>query len=380
MAVKYYDAQATGANDGSSAANAWTDLQTAFSGISAGDTLYLKKQPSRIGSNGTNANMTVNIASSAGLQTQIIGYGSTIGDGVRFETSDGITVSTDFVFMANIDLLITDNKPRSLSFESDGGVIYNCVQDVAYLYGGGMSVIDGAAIKCWVRSNPGQTGNCAYRVDRSELIDCYGELVGTGGGSPSGAIASVGYRNCRIKGCTFIDKRTSAHNSSSGISLDGMTNSYGPQEISGNTIIDFGGNGFQIDGGVDVGDTAGCTVSRNLIYNCGGYGFALTGTGNSRNNGIYLVGNATGSCTSGAHDGNFAGYYDGVLMTNGVNPFTDYAPNASSGGGALISGTYGFPDITNPNNTTRKQWGSYGANHAEPGGGGVGGGTVGYAL
>jgi hypothetical protein len=142
MAVKYYDAQATGANDGSSAANAWTDLQTAFSGISAGDTLYLKKQPSRIGSNGTNANMTVNIASSAGLQTQIIGYGSTIGDGVRFETSDGITVSTDFVFMANIDLLITDNKPRSLSFESDGGVIYNCVQDVAYLYGGGMSVME----------------------------------------------------------------------------------------------------------------------------------------------------------------------------------------------------------------------------------------------
>jgi len=379
MAIYYYDGQATGADNGGSGNDAWQDLQGAFNGISAGDTLYLKKQPSRIGSNGTDANMTVNIASSSGVQTHIIGYGSTPGDGVRFETSDGISVSTDFVFMANIDLLITANKPRNINFASDGGLLYNCVQDVAYTFGTGMKVTDSAALRCWCRSTPGQNGNSAYQVDRGQLIDCYGELVGSGGGSPYAVTSSVGYRSCRIQGCTFIDKRTSAHNSSVGIYIDGFVNSYGPNTVNGNTILDFGGNGIQFDGGIDVGDNYTVTVSRNLVYNCGGYAFAISGAGNSRNNGIHLVDNAVGSCTSGETDGNFSHYTNGVLLTNGVNPLTDYAPNTTSGGGALISGTYGFPDVTDPNSATRKQFGSYGAHSAEPGGGGSVA-TVGFAI
>jgi len=379
MATLYFDAQASGANDGTSEANAFEDLQTAFNSISAGDTLYLKKQPSRIGSNGTNANMTVNIASSAGLHTQIIGYGSTPGDGVRFETSDGILVTTDFVFMANIDLYISANAPRGLRFQSDGGVIYNCVQDVAYAFGTGIEIVDSTAVKCWCRSTPGQTGNGAYRLNRGSMIDCYGELTGSGAGNPVGIACDVGYREARIQGCTVIDKRTSAHNSSVGISVTGVGNCYF-MEFNRNTILDFGGDGFNFDGGIFAGSNWSCAVSRNLVYNCGGYGFAKGTGSNSRNTGIHLVGNATGSCTSGAHDGNFAGYHDGVLLTNGVNPLTDYAPNTTSGGGVLINGTYGFPDVTDPNSATRKQWGSYGAHNAEPGGGGSGGGTVWFGI
>lgn len=249
MATLYFDAQASGANDGTSEADAFEDLQTAFNSISAGDTLYLKKQPSRIGSNGTNANMTVNIASSAGVHTQIIGYGSTPGDGVRFETSDGIIVTTDFVFMANIDLYISANSPRALRFQSDGGVIYNCVQDVAYAFGTGMEIVDSTAVKCWSRSTPGQNGNSAYSLNRGSMIDCYGELVGTGAGSPYGISSAVGYRHSRIQGCTVIDKRTSAHNSSVGINVTGVGQSYF-MEFNRNTILDFGGDGFKFDGGI----------------------------------------------------------------------------------------------------------------------------------
>jgi hypothetical protein len=377
MATYYYDAGATGANNGGAGNDAWQDLQNAFSSISAGDTLYLKKHTSRVGSNG--ANLTVNIASSAGLQTQIIGYGSTPGDGVRFEISDGITVTTDFVFMANIDMLVTVSSPRAFKFQSDGGVLYNCVQDVAYTFGTGMEIVDSTAVKCWCRSIPGQTGNGAYRLNRGSLIDCYGELVGNGGGSPYGINCATGYRHSRIQGCTVIDKRTSAHNASVGIAVTGVGQAYF-MEFNRNTVLDFGGDGFQFDGGIPTSANWSCAVTRNLVYNCGGYGFAKTTGSNSRNNGIALIGNAVGSCTQGAHDGNFYGYYDGVTLTNGVNPLTDYAPNTSSGGGALISGTYGFPDVTNPNNTTRKQWGSYGAHSAEPGGGGGGGGTVGFGI
>ncbi len=379
MGTYYFDAQATGADNGGAGNDAWQDLQGAFDSISAGDTLYLKKQPSRIGSNGTDAHIDVNIASSAGLQTQIIGYGSTPGDGVRFETSDGIHVTTDFVFMANIDLLITANKPRALKFASDGGVIYNCVQDVAYAFGSGMEITDSTAVKCWCRSTPGQSGNASYNLNRGSMIDCYGELTGTGAGSPNGVNCAAGYRHVRIQGCTFIDKRTSSHNSSVGINISSVGQAYFI-EVNRNTVLDFGGDGIKFDGGIATNANWSCAVSRNLVYNCGGHGFAMGTGSNSRNNGIHLVGNATGSCTSGAHDGNFSGYHDGVLLTNGVNPMTDFAPNESSGGGALINGTYGFPDVNNPNSTTRKQWGSYGAHNAEPGGGTSSSGTVGFGI
>ena len=43
MATVYYNSSASGSNDGTSEANAYTDLQTALNSLSAGDHLYVKR-------------------------------------------------------------------------------------------------------------------------------------------------------------------------------------------------------------------------------------------------------------------------------------------------------------------------------------------------
>ena len=58
MATKYYYSQASGANNGTSESDAYTDLQTALNALSAGDHLYCKRHSSREGVKTTNLTCT----------------------------------------------------------------------------------------------------------------------------------------------------------------------------------------------------------------------------------------------------------------------------------------------------------------------------------
>ena len=112
MAIKYYDAGASGDDDGTSEANAYEDLQTAFDGISAGDTLYCKKHSSRVGDNGSTA-ITFSTSATSGAPTRIEGYGTTPGDGVHFETSYAIRNTGEHSLIAYFDVHVTANASNT---------------------------------------------------------------------------------------------------------------------------------------------------------------------------------------------------------------------------------------------------------------------------
>ena len=78
MATVYYYSQASGSNDGTSEANAFTDLQTALNSLSAGDHLYCKRHTSREGAITTNLTFTTNSDAAAGPNI-IEGYSTTPG-------------------------------------------------------------------------------------------------------------------------------------------------------------------------------------------------------------------------------------------------------------------------------------------------------------
>ena len=89
MADVFYYSQASGSNDGTSEANAFTDLQTALNSLSAGDHLYCKRHTSREGVKTTNLEFTTNSITTSG-NTVIEGYSTTPGDGGMYQTASPI--------------------------------------------------------------------------------------------------------------------------------------------------------------------------------------------------------------------------------------------------------------------------------------------------
>ena len=103
MADVFYYSQASGDNDGTSEANAFTAIQTALDSLSAGDHLYCKRHSSREGAITTNLTFTTS-AGSGGSPTVIEGYGTTPGDGIMYQTKSPIDFTGEHVYVKYLDI------------------------------------------------------------------------------------------------------------------------------------------------------------------------------------------------------------------------------------------------------------------------------------
>ncbi len=375
MAVAYYDAGASGANDGSSAADAWTDLQTAFDGISAGDTLYCKKHSSRVGDNGSTA-ITFSTSATSGAPTRIEGYGTTPGDGVHFETSYAIRNTGEHSIIAYFDVQVTANVSNTFDFNADNAIAYRCKSYASYNFGGGGSFTDGSAIECSFSAKIGTANDGVLVVSRGNVINCYVESRSTGSGTNGGAGIRFNpdYRSYSLCGNLIVEKRTNPGAS------NGITSYNGTQAqnniISNNTIHKFGNAGIQIDQGVAATVLSSTSIYGNLFYDLT-YGIEHLQRTNSNSFHWAAYNNAYGAVSSGQTTG-ITENFDPITLTG--DPFVDhidYQLNTTSGAGALLRGLLGLPDSKDPTSSTRKSFPSVGAIQPELGSAAV---TVGFAI
>ena len=376
MAIKYYDAGASGANDGSSASDAWEDLQTAFSGIAAGDTLYLKKHSSRVGDNGTTI-ITFNKVATSGAPTRIEGYGSTPGDGVLFETSYDLKFEGEHAVVAYIDSYITANSASSFYFNGDNQMAYRCKVYGSYQYGGTGNFVDGSAVECSFSGKLASTTNDGIvNIQRGNIINCYVESRsdGTGTNGGFGIKCSPDYRQHSLCGNLIVEKRTNP-GASNGIAMTSGTQSQN-NIIANNTIHKFGNAGIQIDQGVAASIVGASQIYGNLFYDLT-YGIEHLQRTNANSFGWAAYNNAYGAVSSGQTTG-LTENFDPITLTG--DPFVDhidYQLNTTSGAGALLRGLRGLPDSKDPTSSTRKSFPSVGAIQPELGSAAV---TVGFAI
>ena len=347
MATKYYYADATGANDGTSEANAWTDFETALEGIAAGDILYMKKSASRVS---LGANKTINMAAQSDTATTIVeGYDATPGDGVRWQgggSAHNVTINAGGnVVFKNID------------YESSNG---------AYAWSNNNDIDHSYYYNCRFVNTNTSAGSEAFNIRQStHCINCYFDSSHTStsggtvyiqtndGGSFYGCVFR-GNRGCYTQNggtnapvsffnCLFTDGSVEAM--VIGIDVD-LVNS--TQEVAFFNVTECTFYGFSTDA-VAIRDLSGSAVNQqvNMIQNNIFYGSSATNGINiedaSINTGVLVVGNAYGGVTNQINGaGTNLQNLDAVTLT--ADPFEDGANldfrlNGAAGGGALCKGT-----------------------------------------
>ena len=338
MATKYYYADATGKNDGSSEANAWTNIETAIESISAGDILYLKKSSSRV----TTGDKTLTMATESDTAVTIIeGYDSTPGDGVEWQGTGYLNFSSGGnLIVRNIDLE-TDDANYVLRNDVNNAFYYNCR----------------------FNNTNTSTNNEVVRVNYTcHFINCYfNSDMATSTARGTILVASfdgASFHNCVIRGQRGIYSDNNASNKLSvtnSIFTDGENAAMkigidtalivGSSEtfffnVTGNSFHGFDTDGIAIR---DLPDPSGNPNLVGMIQDNIFYGATATNGINiedgSHNTGILVSGNAYGGVTNQVNGGgtNFPNY-DGVTLT--ADPFIDGANqdfrlNTTSGGGAL---------------------------------------------
>src|SRR6056297_603436 len=107
MAIRYANFDlATGANDGTSEADAWQSWTDVFAGDSPGDHIYVKKTASRHTA-GAAGSLAIDLPFFGGVGTELgilEGYGTTPGDGVKFESGNRARLSSS-VLLRGFDIL-----------------------------------------------------------------------------------------------------------------------------------------------------------------------------------------------------------------------------------------------------------------------------------
>lgn len=380
MTVRYFNASATGANDGTSEANGYTDLQTAFTATAGGDTLWLKNGSSRYGAVTTSINWS---PGASNTRSRIEGYGTTPGDGVMFETYTPFVTASKDATWSYIDVLY---NPGSFSwttpFNHSGAqnAIYRCKVQALGGYGhaitiSGSTILE-SAFYCKMSHINARITNCT----RVNMFGNYFESVSSGADGLANRLVNnyVGHRSATIADNIVVESRGSGKGASIGLWLE---HSQYTKNVSvrNNTFVGMGASGVVIPEGNSSGQEGPIDVSRNIFYRLGAYGIDdRNGTNTSTLS--FASQNAYGLCTSGQVN-NVDPNLDAITLT--ATPFvdeTDFALNTTSGGGALLRGLAGPPDRKNPSKTaTRVNFPSIGAMQPELGGS-SGGGTVGFAL
>lgn len=354
MATVYYYSQASGSADGTSEANAYTDLQTALNSLSAGDHLYCKRHSSREGVKTTNLTLTTNSHGTDG-NTTVEGYTTTPGDGGMYQTFSPIKFTGDGITIKYMDVDADGDGDRAILLQSDGGLAYRCKAVNSYSFGNSMEIIDASAIECYAKGKVTSAGDNVFRCNRGLAINCVVVISSDSGSGGCGMKVGVGYRHNMVVGNIVINEDGAENHV--GILLDG--NNASGSLVSNNTV-------YNVDVGIQHEDGMKSSLSIPNIY----YGNILysVGTGilnnqdsNTIDIGQLSVSNAFGAVTT-AQTTNMASVIDSITLTE--SPFvdtTDFKLNDASGGGALLKGTLGRPNPLDIESTTRTQFQSFGA-------------------
>jgi len=356
MATVYYYSQATGSNDGTSEANAFTAIQTALNSLSAGDHLYCKKHSSREGVKTTNLSMSTSSNTNNG-NTIIEGYETTPGDGVMYQTYSPIDFTGEGVELRYIDVDADGDSSTACRLRGDGSIAYRCKFVNSYAFGNVGDFQDSSATECYFEGTVTSSGDKVVRAYRSHFVNCT-VVIGSASGSAGAAIeVSSAYRNNIVVGNLIINQDSDGPESHVGMRI--TSDQAGNCLLANNTV-------YNMDIGIEHVEGVRNTYSTpsifygNIFYSVA-YGIKNSQGLHSNTFGLLSIGNAFGSVTTAETSG-LAMVVDSVTLT--ASPFedtTNFQLNDTSGGGALIKGKLGRPDLLDIESTTRTQFQSFGA-------------------
>ena len=315
---------ASGANDGTSEADAWQTWGDAISGAAAGDRINVKRTSSRVSS----GDVQWTVSGTATAPIHIRAYETTIGDGGMFEQNNRFRCSGENVLIEGIDILSATTL--LLWITGDMCCAYRCRAEIT---GAGNAIAraqDASFINCYVK---GVDIAASYLVQgqRASFIGCYFELASSDIDAGGSILELYEYNrnnqvlNCIIKGNGDADLI--------GIKLKDDRNRQGG--VVCNNTIENCGIGLQMTDGSATGRVDVIIIQDNIIYN-GVKGMEnLQGT-NTSTIGHIINNNAIGNLTGTAYTNMGDWVLNQITLT--ANPFidtTDYELNDAAGGGAL---------------------------------------------
>tara|TARA_R110000824_G_scaffold123038_1_gene280567 strand:+ start:280 stop:1413 length:1134 start_codon:yes stop_codon:yes gene_type:complete len=368
MTVRYFNADASGDGSGDSEANGYTDLQTAFTATAGGDTLWLKNGSSRYGSSDTVISWS---PAQSNNRSRIEGYGSSIGDGVLFQTSTRFScasVNADWSYLDVHNVKVA--WAYAISLSGGNNVVYRCKAVNDGGYGSAIGLINSTLIECDLRAKMLHININVFYMNRCDAVGNYFESKSTGADSLANSLVPMqsGHRSQCFVNNIIVEKRGAGKGASNGLV-------YGADQFAvnhtcyGNTIVGVGGSSVVLPEGMPQGGYGPISIYGNIFYSAGAYGIDNQQGTNSTNLGVFAANNAYGAITSSQVnnvDNNF------LPITLTANPFvdeTDFVLNTTSGGGALLRGLRGVPDMKNPAiAATRLNFPSIGAMQPELGG------------
>lgn len=331
----------SGANDGTSEADAWQSWATATAAISThfgsnpDDTMtvYLK----RVATPSTTM-YSHNPANDPGSQGCVVfeGYATTPGDGASgpsnwfnhagvFATLSQHTLVRYF----DVDAAIA-NTSGMLRVEN--GIVEFCRAAITYAsLGPALRIANGVARCCHAiqksQITSRQASACAIQLDRAKAIGCWSE----------GPInMSVGFRPCQAIG-NLITKGRASPTAGDGVYAYGGASQSGCLTMF-NTIYDVPGDGILIEDSWLANSTYVPEFFANVIWGAGGYGIHFTDATETQAF-MSIADNFVGNTTSGNLSGEMAETAAVTALT--ADPFTnaaggDFSINTAAGGGALI--------------------------------------------
>ncbi len=343
MATYYYYPDASGANDGSSEADAWTSISSVTAGVAAGDTVYMKNGASR---DGTGADVTFATHGDGTGQIRLKGYTSTVEDDGLFQTSDKFFFNGRNYRIENIDFEGGTTIRPVIAADGENLFFQNCKI---------------------VSTFTGVNGRAIEITKETSLVDCYieitdsnmtvakiGAIYVTGGDSVSlqGCLirgeVGVGINNL-YTGIFFMNDciLTDATNTGmiAGVEIDPEYNSNSYVWMSNNTFYGFSEEGIRYTQMSDASDDKINIVMNNIFWGDGSVGcVGIENEDASPTSTIHFLNNAFGNV-----DNNFYGFAsditDNIATTSlTVDPFVDGANldfrlNGTSGGGAECRAT-----------------------------------------
>ena len=346
MATKYYYSQASGDNDGSSEANAYTDLQTALNALSAGDHLYCKRHSSREGVKTTDLTFTTNSNTNAG-NTIVEGYTTTPGDGGMYQTASPVDFNAEGVELRYFDVDSDDDSTHAISIGGDGSIAYRCKAVNAYNFGNTFELIDAAAVECFSQGKVTQSTDQVFNCNRATMINCVVIIDAASGSAGSAIGVGAGFRQNQIINCLIINE----DGAESHVGIRATGTSIQQQTFVNNTIYNMDIGIEFVEGPAAARVNVPSTVYGNILYSVG-TGIKNSQGTNSVTFGLLAHQNAFGAVTTAQTSG-LATDVDNFTLTE--NPFidtTNFQLNNAPGGGALIKGKLGIPDPLDPSKLT----------------------------